>query len=201
MQVPSQPDPTLALPRSLEDVIHAADISTEPFDEQALWSQLVTSAPPPESCSDLERRGVVAELNAWRFMWSSDPNSEPWGIYWGPLASGRRADGKDFHNPDIVAIDPEQACQDIQWTRIAELELVPHPYQERPEITGMDFNMKDGVLKVKERAALVGYLLRQWNVDCSADHSEKAPPGTDPDHRKGDEIRLWLRNYLALYGI
>lgn len=96
----------------------------------------------------------------------------------------------------------EQAAQDIQWTRIAELELVPHPHQERPEITGMDFNMKDGVLIIKERAALVGYLLRQWNVDCSMDHSEKSPSAQcDLNHRKGEEIRLWLRNSLALYGI
>lgn len=107
MQISSQPDPTLAVPGSLEGVIHAADTSAEPFDEQALWSQLVTSAPPPENCSDLERRGVVAELSAWRFMRSSDPNSGPWGIYWGPLASGKTADGKDFHNPDILDIDPD----------------------------------------------------------------------------------------------
>lgn len=96
----------------------------------------------------------------------------------------------------------EEASQDIQWTRIVELELVPHPHQERPEIAGMDFNMQDGVLKVKERAALVGYLLRQWNVDCSRDHTEKSPPTEkDPAKRKGAEIRLCLRNHLALYGV
>lgn len=66
----------------------------------------------------------------------------------------------------------------------------------------MDFDMRDGVLQVRERAALAGYLLRQWNVDCSPDHSEKSPPTErDPDKQKGEEIRLWMRNHLALYGV
>lgn len=95
----------------------------------------------------------------------------------------------------------ETASQDIQWTRIVELELVPHPLQERSEITSMDFDMKGDLLRVNERAALVGYLLRQWNVDCSPKHTEKSPPDADPKDRKGEEIRLWLRNHLALYGV
>lgn len=96
----------------------------------------------------------------------------------------------------------ELSSEDIQWTRIVELELVPHPRQQRPEVTAMDFNMKDGVLKVRERAAVAGYLLRQWNVDCSPNHTEKSlPEEHDPLKRKGEEIRLWLRNQLALYGV
>ena len=37
----------------------------------------------------------------------------------------------------------ETSDQDIQWTRIVELELVPHPDQPRPEITEMDYSMQD----------------------------------------------------------
>lgn len=96
----------------------------------------------------------------------------------------------------------ELPSEDIQWTRIVELELVPHPHQQRPGVTAMDFDMKDGVLKVRERAAVAGYLLRQWNVDCSPNHTEKSPQDEpDPTKRKGEEIRLWLRNHLALYGV
>ena len=122
----------------------------------------------------------------------------------------RRGDFNDFvlarmSSVEVLpasAVRPEEAvAQDIQWTRIVELELVPHPFQERPEITRMDFDMKSDLLRVKERAALVGYLLRQWNVDCSPKHTEKSPPGTEPSARMGDEIRLWLRNHLALYGV
>lgn len=122
----------------------------------------------------------------------------------------RRGDFNDFVLARMSSVEvlpasgmrPEEAVtQDIQWTRIVELELVPHPFQERPEITSMDFDMKGDLLRVRERAALVGYLLRQWNVDCSPRHTEKSPPETNPSERKGDEIRLWLRNHLALYGV
>lgn len=79
---------------------------------------------------------------------------------------------------------------DFEWGRMLELELIPHPKEERPEIIAMDYKMKDGVLKVRVRAALASYLLRQWIVDCSPTHSLIGP-----------EYRLWLRNAPALYGI
>ena len=84
----------------------------------------------------------------------------------------------------------ERSDQDIQWTRIVELELVPHPGQPRPEITEMDYRMDSGVLRMKLRAATAGYILRQWSVDCSPDHS-----------LRGHEYRLWLKDHLALYGV
>jgi predicted DNA-binding transcriptional regulator YafY len=84
----------------------------------------------------------------------------------------------------------EMSNQDIQWTRIVELELVPHPDQPRPEITEMDYEMGDGVLRMKLRAATAGYILRKWSVDCSPDHS-----------LRGHEFRLWLKDPLALYGV
>lgn len=79
---------------------------------------------------------------------------------------------------------------DLEWGRVMELELVAHPKEEHPEIVAMDYNMKDDVLKVRVRAALASYLLRQWIVDCSSDHS-----------LTGTEYRLWLRNAPILYGI
>jgi predicted DNA-binding transcriptional regulator YafY len=84
----------------------------------------------------------------------------------------------------------ERSDQDIQWTRIVELELVPHPDQPRPEITEVDYGMRDGVLRMKLRAATAGYILRQWSVDCSPDHSLRGP-----------EYRLWLKDHLTLYGV
>lgn len=84
----------------------------------------------------------------------------------------------------------EKGDKDIQWSRIVELELVPHPNQERPEIVARDFAMTDGVLKLKVRAAIAGYVLQQWKVDCS------------PDHRMDPRaFRLWLRDPLTLYGV
>ena len=84
----------------------------------------------------------------------------------------------------------ELPAQDIQWNRIVELDIVPHPERPHPDITERDYGMVDGVLHLKLRAAMAGYVLRQWQVDCSADHSVKE-----------QGCRLWLRDVLALYGV
>jgi hypothetical protein len=50
--------------------------------------------------------------------------------------------------------------------------------------------MTDGMLKVQIRAAVAGYVLRRWNVDCSEHH-----------HLTGVENHLWLQNRQTLYGV
>jgi hypothetical protein len=50
--------------------------------------------------------------------------------------------------------------------------------------------MKNGVRKLQVRAAIAGYVLQQWKVDCSPDHN------LDPK-----EYRLWLKDPLVLYGV
>ena len=85
----------------------------------------------------------------------------------------------------------ETADQDIQWNRVAEIELVPHPANiQHPDTIEAEYGMEDGVLRVRVRAAMAGYLMRRWNVDCTEDHS-----------LKGAEFHLWLRNRQALYGV
>lgn len=92
--------------------------------------------------------------------------------------------------PGPVA-DHEKSDQDIQWNRITELELVPHPANvQHPDTIEAEYGMEGGVLKFRARAAMAGYLLRRWNVDCTDDHS-----------LKGGEHHLWLRNRQALYGV
>lgn len=53
----------------------------------------------------------------------------------------------------------------------------------------MDYDMPEGVLRVKVRAANAGYMLRRSTIDCSPDHSLEGP-----------EYALWLKDPLALYG-
>ena len=84
----------------------------------------------------------------------------------------------------------ERADNDIQWTRIVELDFVPHPRLTRPEIIRMDYAMTDGAIRMRVRAAVAGYMLLRWSVDCSPDHSL-----TD------EQYRLWLADPLALYGV
>ncbi len=85
----------------------------------------------------------------------------------------------------------EMSDQDIQWNRIVELELVPHPANvQHPDTIEADYGMEGGVLRTRVRAALAGYLLRRWNVDCTENHS-----------LKGAEFHLWLRNHLSLVDV
>ena len=121
------------------------------------------------------------------------------GLLWHIRAFDRKtSEFRDFVITRIdspVLLEEESALHerpenDIQWTRIVELELVPHPSQPRPEVVARDFDMRNGTVVIKLRAAVAGYLLRCWAVDCSPQHS-----------LRGDEYRLWLKDHLSLYGV
>lgn len=87
--------------------------------------------------------------------------------------------------------DAELPSQDHQWNRMVELEIVAHPKHPKDKaVIAMDYGMDGGVLRKSVRAALAGYFLRQWGVDSSREGSIDA-----------EEIRLWLRNHLTLYGV
>jgi len=79
---------------------------------------------------------------------------------------------------------------DEQWARIVDMELVPHPGVKWPKAVETDYAMSDGVLRIKTRAALAGYVLRRWSIDATSDHS------LDPASH-----HLWLRNTPTLYGV
>ena len=64
---------------------------------------------------------------------------------------------------------------DEQWCRRLKLDLLPHPAHPHPESIERDFGMRRGRLTVMLRAAVAGYVLRQWQVDCSADASLRGP--------------------------
>ncbi len=73
--------------------------------------------------------------------------------------------------------------QDIAWQQYLDLELVPHPQLKHPGTVALEYGMTDHCLRLSVRAAVAGYLLRRWNVDCT------------PKHRlQGPENLLWLRN-------
>ncbi len=121
------------------------------------------------------------------------------GLRWHIRAYDRkRSRFNDFvinriENPGIIdspVQNYESRDADIQWNRIVELEIVPHPNLQHPETIARDYDMSDGVLDINVRAVVAGYLLRRWNIDCSPRHS-----------LDGQEYQLWLRNYQSLYGV
>jgi hypothetical protein len=59
-----------------------------------------------------------------------------------------------------------------------------------PQTAELDYGMTDGLLRIKTRAAMAGYVLRRWSVDAS------------PDHHLDPEVHhLWLQNPQTLYGV
>lgn len=91
---------------------------------------------------------------------------------------------------DSEAEEHELLGADEQWARIVDIELVPHPGIQWPKAVEVDYAMSDGVLRIKTRAALAGYVLRRWSIDATPDHS------LDPASH-----HLWLRNTPTLYGV
>lgn len=85
----------------------------------------------------------------------------------------------------------EQARADTEWQRLIPLQLVPHPKNvEHPTAIEMDYGMENRQLFIEVRAAMAGYLLRRWNVDC-----------TERGTLKGAEYQLWLQNRFTLNNV
>ena len=90
----------------------------------------------------------------------------------------------------LFAAPEETVIADLQWNRQITLDLVPHPAHPHPETIERDYGMQHGRLTVTVRAAVAGYVLRQWLVDCS------------PDARmRGAEFRLKLADIHQLDGV
>lgn len=86
--------------------------------------------------------------------------------------------------------DGERKESDQQWQQWVDLHLVPHPSLQHPETIEHEYCMINGSLNVTVRAAVAGYVLRRWNVDCSENHQLNGP-----------EYHLWLNNTQILTGV
>lgn len=85
----------------------------------------------------------------------------------------------------------EQAKFDQEWQRLISLQLVPHPKNiTHTTAIEMDYDMENSQLLIKVRAAMAGYLLRRWNVDC-----------TQRGTLTGAEYQLWLQNRFTLNNV
>lgn len=90
---------------------------------------------------------------------------------------------------DSSIFNYESLNNDTQWNRILKLKLRLHPTNTKQSTAiEMEYDMVDGEKELHVRAALVGYLLRNWNVDCSEDAT-----------LRGDEYQLWLSNRDTIF--
>ncbi|VAW71451.1 FIG00640418: hypothetical protein [hydrothermal vent metagenome] len=71
---------------------------------------------------------------------------------------------------------PAESSQhyDDDWMESVSLKLAPHPELSEKQRRGLsyDYNMRDGMIELQVRRALVGYLLQQMKVDTSVEHSQ-----------------------------
>ena len=121
------------------------------------------------------------------------------GLRWHVRAFDRKSNSfRDFVLTRITKVtikgseiqNEEEKLSDHQWMRMMPLQLVPHPHNvNHPTAIALDYGMEDGVLSLNVRAAMAGYLLRRWNVDCTADAE-----------LVGAEYQLWLKNRQTLFG-
>ncbi|KGJ88392.1 WYL domain-containing protein [Colwellia psychrerythraea] len=121
------------------------------------------------------------------------------GLRWHIRAFDRKTNSfRDFvltRISKVTILEPqperhENKMADHQWLRMMPLQLVPHPKNvKHPTAIELDYGMDKGMLEINIRAAMAGYLLRRWNVDC-----------TKEAFLLGGEYQLWLRNQQTLYG-
>ena len=100
-----------------------------------------------------------------------------------------RIDKPSLLDGNIIA-DTESKAADLQWHSTVELQFVPHPSLKHPETIEYEYGMVNGLLSIQVRAAVAGYVLRRWNVDCTENHA-----------LTGGEYHLWLKNAQALNGV
>ena len=93
-----------------------------------------------------------------------------------------RIDKPSLLSGNLITETETKVSRSSQWHRIVDLHLVPHPVlQQHPETIEHEYGMVNGSLSIQVRAAVAGYVLRRWNVDCSENHT-----------LTGDEYHLWL---------
>ena len=121
------------------------------------------------------------------------------GLRWHVRAFDRKSlSFRDFvltRISEVTIIDTpneeESAQADLEWQHLIPLQLVPHPNNvEHPAAIEMDYGMENKQLLINVRSAMTGYLLRRWNVDCTARAT-----------LKGAEYQLWLQNRFALNNV
>lgn len=158
---------------------------------------VITRAIHSNSPVEISYRALTSGLTTREVVpFSLADNGQRWHVR---AFDRRNSEFRDFVLPRIADAtllnsavgEHETSARDIQWNRIVDLELVPHPANvQHPDTIEAEYGMEEGKLKLLVRAALAGYLLRRWNVDCTENHS-----------LRGSEIHLWLRNRPALYGV
>lgn len=195
----------------LRALVHGVgnDFGTEPESIVLCEMPSRLQAPPPDILASVSR--AISQNTVLRIEYLSDSGNHgpreivPFslagtGLKWMVRAYCRRKGiFCDFilnriRNAEVLwnkkPEDSETKEYDDEWNRMLKLELVPHPSASASAkaMIEQEFQMVDGAHVLRVRAALAGYVLRLWSVDCSENQSMEYHP-------------LSLRNRLALHDV
>jgi lysyl-tRNA synthetase class 1 len=95
----------LALPTPIKELFDQYEGSKTPFHEHDLAAAIQQAAGPPEKLTDSERRAAWAEMSAFNFMRSTDPDRSVWATYFAPSMTATTQDGTEVYSPDIRQAD------------------------------------------------------------------------------------------------
>ncbi|QCG65906.1 transcriptional regulator [Pseudomonas veronii] len=128
------------------------------------------------------------------------------GLRWHARAYCRNhAEFRDFVLTRITAVDGtaapvnipvESITQDHDWQAIVSLELIPHPRAAYTRAIELDYGLEsEQCIKLPVRAAMAGYLLRRWGVDCSPEatlNPEEYQLALRDPKRVASQVRLFI---------
>lgn len=97
----------IVVPAAIATQVSAAETALVPINICDYCATLDALVLDVDSLPPDERRGCFAEIQAHRFVLTSDADRGPWGIGFGPLGAMRMADGTDRHGPDAKGTDRE----------------------------------------------------------------------------------------------
>lgn len=76
-----------------------------------------------------------------------------------------------FSSVRTLGKSPVSIAQDVDWHNSVTLKLVPHPRATHPEAIDVDFDLVNDAKDVHLKRCLVGYFLKHWHIDTTADAS------------------------------
>ena len=112
----------IAIPAAIAAHVASTEATMAPLDVHAYCATLDDLVPDPAKLTVDERRGCFAEIQAHRFVLTTEADRGPWSIWFGPISTMRMVDGSDLHGPDAKGIDLDM----IEFWA-ARSEVTPHP--------------------------------------------------------------------------
>jgi hypothetical protein len=112
----------IVVPPAISAHIASIEAAMVHLDDHAYCSTLDALVSDAASLTVDERRGCFAEIQAHRFVLTTETDRGPWGIRFGPVSTSRMANGTVQYGPDANGVDLEMIDY---WG--ARSEATPHP--------------------------------------------------------------------------